>query len=345
MNVDHRPLNILSLCSGGGGLDEAMRLVAPWSRVVCCVEWKAFACEVLAARAEAEGVAPPPVWSDLRTFDGRPWRGVVDCVTAGYPCTPFSNAGKRRGADDPRHLWPHVRRVVEETMPGLVFLENVGGHLALGFDVVRRELRELGYDVAADLFTAAEVGASHGRERLFILGVLADSRCECDGVGLIGGGGNGPPRSPESQAWERQRRGNHDRSSGAGVADAGSDGWGQGAGEVCGGWTIASSGKSELVNAERADERAGDQGEQRDARIGRDRLADAGNRLPLFPPGPGDLDGWREVLSIDPTLEPAICKLAARLAGRADELRVLGNGVVPLQGAYALCALLACLCG
>lgn len=114
--------------------------------------------------------------TDVRTFDGRAWRGVVDTLTAGYPCQPFSKAGRRRGRDDPRHLWPHVGRIVGEAEPGIVFLENVSDHLSLGFSKVAQDLRRMDYGIAAGLFTAAEVGSSQGRERVFILAVAdADS--------------------------------------------------------------------------------------------------------------------------------------------------------------------------
>ena len=72
--------------------------------------------------------APAPIWDDLRSFDARPFRGAFDAVLAGYPCQPFSAAGKRGGANDPRHLWPEVARVIDECRPEWVFLENVPGH-------------------------------------------------------------------------------------------------------------------------------------------------------------------------------------------------------------------------
>jgi site-specific DNA-cytosine methylase len=171
-NVD---IHTLSLCSGGAGLDLGLELALGAVRTVCWVEWEAFAIEYLASAMQAGCLAQAPIWTNLRTFDGRPWRGVVDCITAGYPCQPFSLAGKRRGQADPRHLWPHVCRVIEEVEPTLVFLENVPGHLTLGFDEVARDLESLDYKVAAGLFTAEEVGASHKRERLFTLGVAITS--------------------------------------------------------------------------------------------------------------------------------------------------------------------------
>ena len=100
--VDLRPFTVLSLCSGAGGLELGLRLAEPAARVVCHVEIEAFACEVLATRMEEELLDQAPVWTDLGTFDGRPWRGVVDCLSAGYPCQPFSIAGRRKGTGDPR---------------------------------------------------------------------------------------------------------------------------------------------------------------------------------------------------------------------------------------------------
>jgi len=174
--VDYRSLNILSLCAGVGGLDLGIRVAQPNARAVCFVEIEAFACEILATRMEDKSLDEAPVWTDLRSFDGKPWRGVVDCITAGYPCQPFSVAGKQKGKDDPRHLWPDVYRIVREIRPRLCFFENVPGHLRLGFEQVHDDLRELGYSVKAGLFSAAEVGSTHKRELLFILAYRESDR-------------------------------------------------------------------------------------------------------------------------------------------------------------------------
>ena len=115
-------------------------------------------------------MAQAPIWDDLRSFDGRPWRGRVHLVTAGYPCQPFTLSGNRKGKDDPRHLWPEVARIVGEIQPQRVFFENVPGHLSLGLQDVACDLQAMGYRVAARVVSAAEVGASHTRERVFILG-------------------------------------------------------------------------------------------------------------------------------------------------------------------------------
>ena len=133
------------------------------------VEWENWHRTVLIAAQRAGYFAPAPIWDDLRSFDARVFRGAFDIVLAGYPCQPFSAAGKRGGADDPRHLWPEVARVIGECRPEWVFLENVSGHVTLGLETVLRELWGMGYTPAAGLFSAAEVGAPHQRTRVFIL--------------------------------------------------------------------------------------------------------------------------------------------------------------------------------
>jgi DNA (cytosine-5)-methyltransferase 1 len=163
------PVRVLSLCAGIGGLDLGVRLAIPGARTVCYVEREAYCCALLAARMHDRSLDDAPIWTDVATFDGRAWRGAVDCVIGGYPCQPFSVAGRRAGADDPRHLWPHIARILGECEPEWCFFENVANHLNLGYRDVRRELEAMGYRVAEGLFTAAEVGAPHRRQRLFIL--------------------------------------------------------------------------------------------------------------------------------------------------------------------------------
>ena len=182
------PLNILSLCSGAiDALALGVELAVPGSRVVCHVERDAFCAGCLVQAMEAGCLDAAPVWSDARTFDGRRWRGLVDCVIGGYPCQPFSFAGKRKGHDDPRHLWPVIARIVGEIEPPLVFFENVAGHLTLGFPEVCECLEGMGYRVAAGLFTAEEVGAPHRRERLFIMA----HRHDAGRRNVLGGEGQG----------------------------------------------------------------------------------------------------------------------------------------------------------
>lgn len=178
MVVCPQEIHGLALCAGAGGLELGLRIADPRTRTVCYVEQDARSAATLVARMEDESLDQAPIWSDLRSFDGKPWRGRVDIISAGYPCQPFSSAGQRKGENDPRHLWPEVARIIQETGVRRVFLENVTGHLSLGFDVVARDLQEMGFRVGAGVFSAREVGASHQRRRLFI---LADADCHSDG--------------------------------------------------------------------------------------------------------------------------------------------------------------------
>jgi len=203
-----RPVNVLSICSGVGGLDLAARLAVPHARTVCYVEREAWAIAYLAEAMEAGLLDAAPVWDDLATFNGEEWRGVVDLVIAGLPCQPWSVAGKQRGHDDERAIWPDFIRVVDECRPSLVFLENVPTFVTAGWFLrPGDELSRLGYELADPLFLrASDVGASHRRERVFI---LAHTRRQCrNGLqpdGLPGGseeaaaGGEGAGMAHASQ--------------------------------------------------------------------------------------------------------------------------------------------------
>jgi len=221
-----------------------------------------------------------PVWTDITTFDGKPWRGIVDIVTAGWPCQPFSTMGRRKGEDDPRHLWPHVARITRECRPLVLFGENVANHVKIGFDQVRRELREMGYGCEAGVFSAAEVGPPHGRNRLFVM------------------------------AYDQSEHASHRELESL---------WGKSAG-------------------------------------GRDRWVDgpestgmeSPSELP-YPPAQSALKDWRRIFADHPSLKPAFLdvddELASGLAepdvaARQNQIRALGNGVVPLSAAFAFCVLL-----
>ena len=142
--------------------------------MVCHVERDAFPASTLVARMEDEALDQAPVWDDLTTFDGRPWRGLVDIVTAGLPCQPYSLAGDRKGHEDERALWPEFVRIVEEVEPAAVFFENVAAYLRF-YGPVWAELSRMGFVHAPPLlYTAHEKGAIHGRRRLFVLATHPD---------------------------------------------------------------------------------------------------------------------------------------------------------------------------
>ncbi len=165
---------LISFCTGYGGLELGLEQAGLSFRTVCYVEIEAFACGNLVKKIEKGRMDAAPVWTDIKTFPAESFSGKVHGIIGGYPCQPFSNAGKRQGTKDPRHLWPYILEHVRTIRPVWCFFENVAGHLSLGFEEVAQSLRGLGYKVEAGLFTAAEVGAPHKRERLFI---LAYARC------------------------------------------------------------------------------------------------------------------------------------------------------------------------
>ena len=162
-------MNGLSLCAGIGALDLGLHLAVPGYRAVRYVEREAFAAAVLVARMEDSALDLAPIWDDLATFNGRDVGGCVDIVSSGLPCQPYSLAGKRKGHEDERALWPEFVRIVRECEPRIVFLENVPAFAKL-FEPVWRELRGLGFEWAPPLLhTASESGAPHIRRRFFAL--------------------------------------------------------------------------------------------------------------------------------------------------------------------------------
>jgi DNA (cytosine-5)-methyltransferase 1 len=159
-----------SLFSGIGGLDLGLERAG--MKVVWQSEIDPFACKVLKKHW-------PEVVNhgDIKQID---WATVepVDIICGGYPCQPFSTAGKRKGTDDPRHLWPWVKTAISELRPQYAILENVRGHLTMGGLQVVGELAEIGYDAEWRVISAAGVGAPHRRERVIILAYPNSSRWE-----------------------------------------------------------------------------------------------------------------------------------------------------------------------
>jgi DNA (cytosine-5)-methyltransferase 1 len=118
-----------------------------------------------------------PNLGDLKTVD---WAAVepIDILTAGYPCQPFSTAGQRKGLNDERHIWPYIKEIISTLQPKRIILENVRGHLTLGFKEVLKDLTEIGYDARWAIVRASDVGAPHRRERLFVLAQPSNSNGE-----------------------------------------------------------------------------------------------------------------------------------------------------------------------
>jgi len=161
-------VNELALFAGAGGGILAGK-VRGW-RTVCAVEWEPYAACVLAARQNDGFLAPFPVWDDVQTFDGRPWRGIVDVVSGGFPCQDISVAGKGAGITGERSgMWRHMARIVGEVRPRYVFVENSPALITRGLGFVLGDLAALGYDCKWTVLGAADVGAPHQRDRFWLV--------------------------------------------------------------------------------------------------------------------------------------------------------------------------------
>ena len=178
MYVDNTKEHIrhLSLCSGYEGIGIGLRRVLPNVREVALVEIEGFAAANLVAKMEASQMDAAPVFTNLKEFPFRKFRGRVDILTGGFPCQPFSGAGKQQSTEDPRHLFPYILEGIRECEPAVVFLENVEGIISSKtgdgesvLQYVLRSLEEVGYRATAGVFSASEVGAPHQRKRVFIM--------------------------------------------------------------------------------------------------------------------------------------------------------------------------------
>lgn len=171
-------LRTISICAGVGGLDLGVRIARPDARCVAYVEREASAAASLVASMEAGRLHPAAIWSDLRTFDAGAWRGAVDCVLSGDPCQGNSVAGKRLGADDDRWLLDRAIECFDQSGAHTFFRENVPGNLAGQLAAAIPALERLGCRIACGIFSAAEAGAEHDRERLFLLANARRERLE-----------------------------------------------------------------------------------------------------------------------------------------------------------------------
>ncbi|PPD12154.1 DNA cytosine methyltransferase [Methylophilus sp.] len=164
----------LALFAGAGGGILGGHLLG-W-RTICAVERDAYAAQVLAQRQNDGILRPFPIWSDVCSFDGRPWRGLVDVVSGGFPCQDISAAGKGAGITGARSgMWKEMARIIGEVRPRFVFVENSPMLTTRGLGVVLGDLAALGFDAEWGVLSAADVGANHQRERIWIVGYSHDN--------------------------------------------------------------------------------------------------------------------------------------------------------------------------
>jgi len=182
-------MRVLDLFSGIGGFSLGLERAGMETVAFCEVD--AFCRQVL-----AKHWPNVRIHDDVRTLDGNQYRGTVDVVCGGFPCQPFSVAGKRAGKDDDRHLWPEMLRIIREVQPRYVIGENVAGFVNMELDNCLSDLEAIGYACGAFVIPACAVDAQHRRDRVWI---LANSNSnsepslsvndEARGVQAINGGG------------------------------------------------------------------------------------------------------------------------------------------------------------
>lgn len=165
-------LNGLDICAGSG-IGSACFEALGLCRTVCYIEIDDYCQRLLQQRMSDGWINNAPIWDDLKTFDGKPWSGLVDFMFGGIPCQPHSTAGTRKGLEDDRDLWPDYFRVLCDIRPKFALVENVQGLLSSNkrkmFGGILKDLAEAGYDAEWYVISAGSVGAPHKRNRLWLL--------------------------------------------------------------------------------------------------------------------------------------------------------------------------------
>ena len=316
----------LSICTGYGGIELGLKPIMPRIRTVCYVENEVGASKILGARIRDGILDDAPIWTALRTFDAKAWRGKIHLVTGGFPCQPHSIAGRKRGADDPRELSGEVLRIAEELGCPTLFLENVETIKRFYWDTIRPQLHRLGYKTKEGIFSAEEAGAPHRRRRFFILAYHDNSR-----VSTFGYEGQ--------QEWSERTEERQDRS----LSELA--GQGQGAqleNTIVNGNRGGSQGlyqedrtrrSDSTVQTQRSSINLGDTSIERLEGNGFARQTKSCERsrtVPLYPPRPDDTRGWERVYTEMQTLIPTFCRVVDGSTPQVDgQLRAIGNGVVP----------------
>jgi DNA (cytosine-5)-methyltransferase 1 len=306
-------LTVGSLFSGIGGLDLGLE------RAGMNVIWQSE-IDPYCSRVLKKHWPEVPNYGDIKKIN---WREIErpNIICGGYPCQPFSTAGKRRGTNDPRHLWPWVREAISELRPDYAILENVRGHLSMGGLQVVGELASIGYDAEWRVVSAASVGANHRRDRVFIVAYPNGSHST--------NGGQRQALPSENSSW-----GNERARSGSDTRKVGVESTRQNKGYVAN-----PDNSGERAPTRNLDEQTSESSAQRgntrhelgrcsaemaDTNGGRQQKRNAQKRgLPVFNAGSTryKFSQWE--------VEPNVGRVANGISDRVDRLRGLGNAVVP----------------
>ena len=319
-------LNELALFAGAGGGILGGHLLG-W-RTVCAVEWEPYPASVLCAR-QNDGVLPPfPIWDDVCSFDGKPWRGIVDVISGGFPCQDISAAGKGAGIDGERSgMWREMARIICEVRPRYVFVENSPMLTSRGLGAVLGDLATMGFDAKWGVLGADDIGANHQRDRIWI-------RAEQMGYAYNDGQTateicpspiEGSDRSPTQQEQTCQSEGSSEQY--AELADTQRMGWEE-----------RPSKRRELEKQEtpnQLDHRSETSGEGQTfahpQRSGLERREDCGKQEVTWTRSGGSPIGDKQWWST----EPNVGRVAHGVAARMERIKAIGNGQVPLCAATA----------
>ena len=304
-------MNELALFAGSGGGILGGHLLG-W-RTVAAVEIEDYPRRVLLQR-QADGILPRfPVWDDICTFDGKPWRGKVDVISGGFPCQDISAAGKGDGLDGERSgLWTHMARVVSEVRPPFVFVENSPMLTTRGGTRVIADLTQMGYDTKWTVMGAADIGAPHQRDRMWIVGKTTNSTV------------NRLQRQANERILESQRRSELQFGKSRDTKEVA--------------YSSSFGSQTGLADTQGGQERYTDQSQHSSANLAnpthsRDvwREWELGFTQQEHHSGGSQIDGSREWWSV----EPAVGRVAHGVANRVDRLKAIGNGQVPACAAAA----------
>lgn len=311
-------MNGLALCAGYGGLELGIERVFPGARTVCHVEGEAFAVQHIVKKMEEGKLAYAPIWSNVKSFNGSIWRGKVDFISGGFPCQPYSTAGNQMGEADPRDLWQDFVRIIGEVRPGFIFLENVPNIVKMRLDTIVLDLHQLGYHASWCVVAASDVGAPHRRRRWFCMAVLRNS----NGHGLRSDNQNkeSSKRISGEGGLERHRLENISHND---------------PNTQCCGWNEDKQSSPErefdLESVRGEVAHTNNKGLEREttSRLQGERVwATFTGCSPRNDLWRGGFDSWWQV-------EPSMGRLVDGASDWVDKLRILGNGVVPQQAAYA----------
>ena len=322
-------MNELALFAGAGGGILGGHLLG-W-RTVCAVEWEAYPASVLCAR-QNDGFLPPfPIWDDVQTFDGKPWAGIVDVVSGGFPCQDISVAGGGDGLDGERSgMWREMARIIGEVRPKYCFVENSPMLTSRGLGTVLRDLAQLGFNAEWSVLGADEVGANHKRKRIWIV-AHSNSNSNFWEKSKSNGVQNktkGITRSQNSSAWKSSGASDvlrKDALQGYEKSNMAYTGFqpisnksnsrsnigfdeqqGKGTGNIDGSSSKTNVSNSSSENVERQRKSFG--------------IQEARNTI-------GSPSWWN--------IEPRVDRVANGVAARVDRLKAIGNGQVPLCAATA----------